>query len=276
MKKIILPLVAISFLIVSCGGPSEEKKDSSEEFSELATEEGFAEKHDEPKEMDFTPSGSMETMAVEGGDAANYYFLENTEETNKYLFVIHEWWGLNDHIKSEAERFFNELGNVHVMALDLYDGKVATNRDSAGKYMMSADADRINSILDAVISSLPENAEVGTIGWCFGGGWSLKTALAAGVNTKACVMYYGMPVEDIEQLKTLSSDVLFIFAEQDQWINKEVADKFKTNMKAAGKNLMVKSFDADHAFANPTQEHYLEAAAAEANALSLEFLQERL
>ena len=80
MKKFILPLVAISFLIVSCVGPSEEKKDSSEEFSELATEEGFAEKHDEPKEMDFTPSGSMETMAVEGGDAANYYFLENTEE----------------------------------------------------------------------------------------------------------------------------------------------------------------------------------------------------
>jgi len=50
--------------------------------------------------------------------------------TKKYLFVIHEWWGLNDYIKQEAEKLQKELG-VNVIALDLYDGKVTSDPKTA-------------------------------------------------------------------------------------------------------------------------------------------------
>jgi len=46
-------------------------------------------------------------------------------------FVFQEWWGLNDNIKREAETLYNDLGNVNVIALDMYDGKVATAREDA-------------------------------------------------------------------------------------------------------------------------------------------------
>ena len=128
----------------------------------------------------------------------------------------------------------------------------------------------------STINQLPADAKVATIGWCFGGGWSLKTALAAGDKTVATVMYYGMPVEDVEKLKELNSDVLFVWPIQDQWINEEVVTKFTANMKAAEKQLDVLTFDADHAFANPSSEKFIETAAQEANAAALAYLKERL
>lgn len=51
-----------------------------------------------------------------------------------YVFVIHKPWGLNNYIKQEAEKLQKELGNVNVIALDLYDGKVASTQQEAGKH----------------------------------------------------------------------------------------------------------------------------------------------
>ena len=142
--------------------------------------------------------------------------------------------------------------------------------------MQGADENRINEIINSTLDQLPANAKVATIGWCFGGGWSLKTALAAGDKTVATVMYYGMPLEDVEKLKSLKSDVLFVWPNQDQWIKEEVVNKFKTNMAAAEKELEVLTFDADHAFANPSSEKHIETVAQEANAAALGYLKERL
>ena len=271
-------LFASIAFFMGCGGnakPTEENT-STEEFSELSKEEGFAEKHAEPEAIEAEKMGKMISIPVEGGDAAAAYQVKNESETNNYLFVIHEWWGLNDQIKNEADKWFEKLGNVNVVALDLYDGKVATTREKAQEYMSGADEVRIQSIIDAAIATLPENAKLATIGWCFGGGWSLRTALQAGDKTAACVMYYGMPVKEVDKLKSLNSEVLFIYGTQDDWINEEVANTFKENMKQANKELEVKAFDADHAFANPSGDHYKESAAQEANKLAYEFLRERL
>lgn len=279
MKKIAISALVMVGLI-ACGGPKEEKKTEekatdTEAFSELADEEGFAEKHDEPLEIEVDALGEMRTVATESGEEANIYAVDK-ENTANYLLVIHEWWGLNNHIINEADKLYEKLGNVNVIALDLYDGKLATDRETAGKYMQGADENRINDIINSTLDQLPANAKVATIGWCFGGGWSLKTALAAGNKTVATVMYYGMPVEDVEKLKELNSDVLFVWPNQDQWINEEVVNKFKTNMASADKELEVLTFDADHAFANPSSEKYIETAAQEANAAALDYLKERL
>ncbi len=37
------------------------------------------------------------------------YLLEAKQKTNNWIFVFQEWWGLNDHIKREAETLYNEF-----------------------------------------------------------------------------------------------------------------------------------------------------------------------
>jgi carboxymethylenebutenolidase len=80
----------------------------------------------------------------------------------------------------------------------------------------------------------------------------MQASLTAGMQATACVIYYGMPEENLDRLKSLNGDVLDIWGTKDGWINAEVAKKFEANMKAAGKSLSIKSYDADHGFANPS------------------------
>ncbi len=267
-------LSAVLFL-AACGGDQNQEQ-KKQTFEELGDQAEFREKHDEPREMEAEGSlGEMIQIKVEGQAAANAYAIMN-EESKNYVLVFHEWWGLNDYVKEESDHWHQQLDGANMIALDLYDGKVATTRESAQQYMQSADQERIMSIIQGALAMIPADARIGTIGWCFGGGWSLKGAIAAGERAEACVMYYGMPVEDVEELKKLEADVLFIYGKQDKWINEEVANKFAENMKQTDEDVIIKGFDADHAFANPTQERYNEAAAKEANAIALNFLKGEL
>jgi carboxymethylenebutenolidase len=165
---------------------------------------------------------------------------------------------------------------VNVYALDLYDGKVADNPDDAGKYMQAVKEERLNAIINGALNYVGEDTEVATIGWCFGGGWSLRASILAGEQGAGCVMYYGMPVMEAEKLAPLEVDVLGIFASQDKWITPEVVDKFVNVMNAINKPIEVKQFNADHAFANPSGDRYKEEAAQEANKMAMSFLQEHL
>jgi len=70
--------------------------------------------------------------------------------------------------------------------------------------------------------------------------------------------------------------VLFVWAEKDQWINKEVVTKFETNMKTLNKPLEIKKYDADHAFANPSNPKYSKEFADDAMKNSIEFMKKNL
>ena len=100
----------------------------------------------------------------------------------------------------------------------------------------------------------------------------MQSTLIAGKQSVACVIYYGMPESDVEKLKTLNPKVLAFFGKQDKWINPDVVAKFEANMKAAGKSLTVKSYDTDHAFANPSNPRFNKAASEDAHKLTVEFL----
>jgi carboxymethylenebutenolidase len=131
---------------------------------------------------------------------------------------------------------------------------------------------RTASIINGAISYAGNNAHIATIGWCVGGGWSLQTALMAGDKADACIMYYGMPETNQDKLKKLRAPVLGIFAKHDEWINEKVVETFKNDMKASGKKLTVLTYDADHAFANPSNPKYNSTAAADAHKEVLAFL----
>jgi carboxymethylenebutenolidase len=89
-------------------------------------------------------------------------------------------------------------------------------------------------------------------------------------------MYYGMPEKDTNRLKNLNSDVLGIFAAKEEWISPKVVAEFEANMKKAGKQVTIKSFNAEHAFANPSNPQYDKEATAEAYQLSTDYLKARL
>ena len=69
----------------------------------------------------------------------------------------------------------------------------------------------------------------------------------------ATVIYYGMPLSDPAVLAKLKDDaVLGIFASKDGWITPDKVLAFDQALTKAGVAHHIESYDADHAFANPT------------------------
>ena len=253
---------------------------STEKFAMFASNRDFNMEHPNPRVYVHISEagGEMIKFKCSDGTEGNGYLLKAARKTNNWIFVFQEWWGLNDNVKRQSEMLYKDLGNVNVLAIDMYDGKVASDRETAGKYMGEFKKERGNMIVSGALAYVGSGAKIGTVGWCFGGGLSMQAALAAGKQTAACVIYYGMPEENVDKLKTLNSDVLFVFAAKDKWINQDVVTKFETNMKSAGKNLTVKKYDADHAFANPSNPMgaYVEADYMDAYKNTVAFFKERL
>jgi mono/diheme cytochrome c family protein len=81
--------------------------------------------------------GKMISFGTANNAQANGYLIKSkNEKSKKYLFVYQEWWGLNEHIKKQAEKFYDDLdGQVNVLAMDMYDGQIATKPEEAGKYL---------------------------------------------------------------------------------------------------------------------------------------------
>lgn len=270
---LVLAFAANSFAQLSCCA----KPSSTNTFAMLSHDKKFVASHLEPIPFVLAnPLGKEISFKTPDGKEGYGYEIKAAAPTNNYVFVIHEWWGLNDYVKQESEKIYKELGNVNIIAIDMYDKKVATTRDSAGKYMKSLTTERGEAIIKGALNYVGAKANIATIGWCFGGGWSMQASLLAGKQGKACVMYYGMPEEKTDKLKTLNAPVLFVWAEKDQWINKEVVTKFEANMKTLNKPLEVKKYDADHAFANPSNPKYSKEFADDAMKNSIEFIKKGL
>jgi len=194
------------------------------------------------------------------------------------VLLIHEWWGLNDQIKSVAAEFA-KLGYI-ALALDMYGGKVAApgDRAAARAYMSSVKPDEGTETVRAWVKWLKAHKQgtgkVGTIGWCFGGGLSLDASIAEPVD--ATVVYYGRVDADQEELKALKGPVLGHFATRDKWINRQMVGGFEAEMKKAGKTYANHWYEADHAFANPTGARYDEADAKLAWERTLRFFAKHL
>ncbi|RSK29629.1 dienelactone hydrolase family protein [Hymenobacter metallilatus] len=261
---------------MSCCTKPAAGQNATEVFAMLASNEDFSGGHDAPLPFTYAGEGSMIEFKTTDGQTGKAFEIKSNTKSDKYLLVIHEWWGLNDYIKQEAARFAKELPGVNVIALDLYDGQVATDADQAGKLMQGVKTERAQAIIKGALQYAGPNAQIASIGWCFGGGWSIQTALLAGSKAKACVAYYGMPEKDVAKLKTLNTSVLFVFAKQDKWINQEVVDQFRKDMAAAKKDLTVKTYDADHAFANPSNPKYNKPFADDAHAASVAYIKKNL
>lgn len=276
MKKLLL-LIALSGIIQFAQAQTKSCCSAPDQFASLSSDIAFVNKHENPVPFTFiSEMGVAVTVMCNDGTTANGYALKSTNSSNKFLFVFHEWWGLNDYIKQTSEQLYKDLNaEVNIIAIDLYDGKVAAVRDSAKAYMNALSPERAKVIIDGFLTHVGDSAQIATIGWCMGGGYSMQASLQMQQQAIGCVMYYGMPESNTERLKTLQADVLMIWPNQDKWINKEVVDTFKANMVSLDKKLFVEEYNADHAFANPSNPKFDNEAATNANNKALIFLKSK-
>jgi len=238
-----------------------------------ASTPGFASLHIAPIKINAADLlGKMIQFDAADGKQANAYFIPAKKKSKKWLIVIQEWWGLNDHIKLESDKYYAALGDMNVIAVDMYDGKIAATPDSAMKLMRGADMGRMNAIIQGAIKNAGADASIYSVGWCFGGMWSLQTAILAGPQAKGSVMYYGRPETNMEKLKSIQCDIIGFFGNQDQAPSPAMVNEFENNMKLAGKNLAVNRYEANHGFANPSNPSFNPTATADAYAKAIAFL----
>lgn len=243
----------------------------------MASATKFETAHEAPLPFEYAPDhGKMIDFETDEGKKGYAFYVPSDKPTNNVLLIFPEWWGVNDYIKQEAERWQKMLGNVDVYAIDLYDGKVAATPEEAKNLSISLDAKRGESIVNGVLSLAGTDKNIATLGWCMGGSWSFTAALLAGQQARACVMYYGFPEQDSAKISQLKCDVLYNRGAKDAFITKDKMDTFQKNVETAQHRLILHSFNADHAFANPSNPKHDPVATEQANSFALKFLKEKL
>lgn len=206
------------------------------------------------------------------GDAKG--FLATPKEHGNYpgVVMIHEWWGLNDNIKNQAQTLAAQGYNV--LAVDLYHGQVATASADAQKFVGALDqADAVKN-LQAAVSLLHKrgSTKIASLGWCFGGGQSLQLALS-GQNLDATVIYYGQLESDPAKLAAIKWPVLGIFGDKDAVISVDSIKKFKEGLDADKVTNEIHIYPGvGHAFANPSNANYAATETADAWEKTLKFL----
>jgi carboxymethylenebutenolidase len=205
---------------------------------------------------------------------------ENNASKLPAVIMIHEWWGLNNHIKNMAN-FLAKEGYV-VLAADLYNGKVAADPNEAGNLVQSVRANQENAITNLkaavkYVSSLPivDKSKIASIGWCFGGGQSLQLALnSQDQSLAATILYYGTPlVIEKSELSKIKWPILGIFGDKDQAIPLKQINQFKAALDEIGITNEIHIYPGiGHAFANPSGDNYAPKETLDAWEKTLSFL----
>ena len=230
--------------------------------------------------------GEDVVYATVGGADVTGYLVRPSERPDEVggplpgVIVIQEWWGLNDNIRAMAEKIA-ALGYT-ALAVDLYSGHVAEDRDSAYRKMTESmeDEDALLDNLTQAFAYLKEEhgaLRVGSIGWCFGGGWSLRAALALPGDLDAVVIYYRRLDTNRTHLETLQMPILGLFGEDDGAIPAEQVREFESVVSNLGKDVEIHIYpNANHAFANPSGGRYNAEAAEDAWNRTVAFFAENL
>jgi carboxymethylenebutenolidase len=182
-------------------------------------------------------------------------------DTAAAVLLIHEWWGINDHIRDIAGRYANE--GFLCIAPDLFRGKVATNTDEASKLMNElAIEDGIETIRETISEAklAYKVQKTGINGFCMGGTFALRAACEINELAAAAPFYGDIPSEDV--LKDLKAPTLFIAGTRDNWINAEKVNTLKEAAKKYELPVEVMVYDADHAFFNNTRPEVYNAEAS--------------
>ncbi|MDM7923773.1 MAG: dienelactone hydrolase family protein [Pyrinomonadaceae bacterium] len=218
-----------------------------------------------------------ETLSFSTPNGDTTAFVAMPDNPNgKAVIVIHEWWGLNAHVKDIAGRYAAE--GFIAIAPDLYRGKIATTPDDASKMMHALEIeDGLLTIAKAVDAAREKYSldHFGITGYCMGGTFALRAACQLEGFSAAVPFYGDMPEDEI--LKQLSTPTIFVSGTRDAWINPEKVAALEDATARFELPLQSLKYDADHAFFNDTRpEVYNETAALDAWARAIGFFNDKL
>jgi carboxymethylenebutenolidase len=217
----------------------------------------------------------LTTRTQKLGNGYTAYVAEpRTRSMKATVVVIHENRGLNDHIRDVTRRM--ALAGYRAIAPDLLSplGGTPADEDAARDSIGKLDLGKSVSDGVAILSELAKSSrggKVGAVGFCWGGGYVDRLAVAAGGKLAAGVAYYG-PAPDPSEAAKVQAPMLLHLAGLDKRVG-ATAWPFATALGEAGKAVEVFEYPgANHAFNNDTSaERYDKAAAALAWSRTLEF-----
>ena len=219
----------------------------------------------------------METLSFDTANGpSSAYIAMPSDDADKAVVVIQEWWGLNEHIKDIAHRYADE--GFIAIAPDLYRGKIAKDSSEASQMMhdltLDDGLDTIKNAIDAAALTY-DISHVGVTGYCMGGTFALRAACEL-EGLRAAAPFYGDIPED-EVLKKLRVPTLFISGTRDGWITPEKVAGLEDAARRFELPLESIKYDADHAFFNDTRPEVFDGTAAgDAWARVIAFLKEYL
>lgn len=233
---------------------------------------------------------SMESLKTDLGDMPVFTAQPNDNKKYPGLIIIHEIFGLDEHIKDLAQRFARQ--GLRVWAPDLFwlatqQGLDRTNLDQMRSFFFSLEDSQVIALLQAVLQSARSNDaviadKIGAVGYCMGG--ALAFMLAGRAKNLAFVIdYYGRvlypetsdkkPLSPVDYADGINCPVLALFSDIDPIIPLDQIKLLENKLTELGKSFELKVYDnAEHAFFNDRREHYNPQAAEDAWALTLAFI----
>lgn len=254
MRRFSVVLIAMLFALTSCA------------------------RHEQPAETTATtqptapatpqPAAAHAGQEVTFGEARGYFAAPGGSGPHPAILLVHEWWGLDDWIREDADRFAKQ--GYAALAVDLYRGKVTHDPAVAHELSRGLPPDRASADLKAAFDYLAARPDVdreriGVIGWCMGGGFALMFATAE-PRLHATVVNYGHLMVEDASITKLNAPLLGNFGEADQGIPPADVKAFAAKLTKYGKLGDIKIYPgAGHAFMNPNnKDGYNEAAAQDA------------
>ncbi|MFM2059355.1 MAG: hypothetical protein RLY71_3740 [Pseudomonadota bacterium] len=206
------------------------------------------------------------------GQTVQAYLAEpaGADASTPGLVVVQEWWGVNDQIRSVAERYAQ--AGYRVLVPDLYRGKVTLEEAEAHHLMTGLDfgAAAGQDVRGAVQHLKAGGAKVGVTGYCMGGALTFLAAVFV-PEVDATAAWYGYPPLEYIDATRIKAPLLAHFATQDTFFSIDNVDALADKLRAAGVNFEFHRYDAMHAFANETQvdPHRIAAAKYDPEAAAL-------
>lgn len=173
------------------------------------------------------------------------------------ILVVHDWTGLNEHVKERAERLA-KLGYV-ALAVDMY-GDAKTGETNEEKMALISpfleDRNLVLTRMKAALDILKQQEQadennLASLGFCFGGMCSLDAA-RAGHDLKAIVSFHGnLSKPNFETFSPIETKLLVLHGHDDPSIPPENVVAFEQEMCDAKAEWQVHTYSGTmHAFTN--------------------------